>query len=97
MGKIQEQLVSDSESMTRRRLHLQELVETRDDDSHDHPEDPNTKSVARHVGVICVSDGRSDLWVWRVLLEVTKVGAVEVRVGEVGIGDLFDGMLCRSM
>lgn len=73
------------------------MIETGDDDGHDHAEDPDAEGVDRHVGVVSVGDGGPDLWVGRVLLDIAQVGAVEVRISKVGISDLFDDMVCNCL
>ena len=69
---------------------VQELVETGDDDGHDHSEEPDTNCGTRHIGIISVRHCRTDFWVWRVVLEVTKIDAVQIGVIEVGISRPFN-------
>jgi hypothetical protein len=69
-----------------------ELVEARDDDSHDHSENPYAEGVAGHLRVVGVGDGGSDLGVGGVLLDIAKVRAVEIRIVEVSISDFLDDM-----
>jgi len=69
----------------------EELVKAGDNNSHNHTQEPYTDGGHRHVWVIRVGDSRTDLRVRTVLLEVAQMIPVEIRVREMGSGNLLDG------
>lgn len=60
------------------------MIEAGDEDGPDDTNEPRPEGVHWHFEVICVGDGRPDLGIRRVILEVLDVLKVEIRVVEVG-------------
>lgn len=79
----------DAQALSRVGSDIQELIETWDDDGHDHSEDPYSDSVDRHVRIVSIGYGRSDFRIGRVFVQVVNVGTVQVRVIEMTLRDLF--------
>lgn len=71
----------------------QDLKETRNNNGHDHAENLSSDCIARHVGIVNIGDGRPDLGVGRVFLEVTEVCTIQVQISKISTADFFHNMV----
>jgi len=47
------------------------LVHAGNEDGPDETDDPSTEGRRRHRGIICVGNGRTDFWIWGLILKRT--------------------------